>query len=122
RLTAAAERGIPQVVVPGCLDMVNFWALDSVPQHYRGRQLYRWSPDVTLMRTNAEENRILGAQLADKVGIAPGGTAVVLLPTGGLSQLDAPGGLFHAPETNAALVDSVRSGLSGRAEVVETPL
>ena len=74
------------------------------------------------MRTNAEENRILGAQLADKVGIAPGGTAVVLLPTGGLSQLDAPGGLFHAPETNAALVDSVRSGLSGRAEVVETPL
>src|SRR5690606_3645813 len=105
RLTAAAERGIPQVVVPGCLDMVNFWALDSVPQHYRGRKLDRWSPDVTVMRTNAEENRILGAQMADKVGIAPGGTAVVLLPTGVLSQLDAPGGLFHAPETNAALVD-----------------
>jgi len=122
RLTAAAERGIPQVVVPGCLDMVNFWALDSVPQHYRSRQLYSWSPDVTLMRTNAEENRILGAQLAEKVGTAPGGTAVVLLPMGGLSQLDAPGGPFYAPEIHAALVDSMRSGLSGGVEVVETPL
>lgn len=121
RLTAAAGKGIPQVVVPGCLDMVNFWALDSVPQHYHSRQLYGWSPGVTLMRTNAEENRILGAQLADKVGKAPGGTAVVLLPKGGLSQLDAPGGRFHAPEVNAVLFDSMRSCLSDRAEVVETP-
>lgn len=122
RLSAAAGKGIPQVIVPGCLDMVNFWAPDSVPAHYRNRQFYRWSPDVTLMRTNAAENRILGAQLADKVGTAPNGTAVVLLPMGGLSQLDAPGGLFHAPEINAALFASIRSDLSGRVEVVENPL
>jgi len=122
RLSAAADRGVPQVVVPGCLDMVNFWSPDSVPVHYRNRQLYSWSPDVTLMRTNAEENRILGAQLADKVGSAPDGTAMVLLPIGGLSQIDAPGGLFHAPEINAALFASVRSGLSGQVEVVESPL
>lgn len=121
RLGAAATAGIPQVVIPGCLDMVNFWALDSIPWHYRARQLYSWSPDVTLMRTNVEENRILGAQLADKVSMAPEGAAVVLFPLAGLSQLDAPGGVFHSPEINAALFDSVRDGLAGRTEVVETP-
>ncbi|WP_262250122.1 Tm-1-like ATP-binding domain-containing protein [Parapedobacter soli] len=122
RLTAAGGKGIPQVIVPGCLDMVNFWGMDSVPERYHGRQLYSWAPDITLMRTDVEENRMLGRLLADRVLASPLGTAVVLLPMDGLSQLDAPGGLFHSPETDRALFDSILSGVSGRAEVMEAPL
>jgi uncharacterized protein (UPF0261 family) len=55
RLKAAADMGIPQVVVPGCLDMVNFAQMDTVPPKYKKRELFSWAPDVTLMRTNKEE-------------------------------------------------------------------
>ena len=60
RLTAAGKAGIPQVVAPGCLDMVNYGHLDTVPERYQARQLYSWAPDVTLMRTDEAENRTLG--------------------------------------------------------------
>jgi len=122
RLTAAARLGVPQVVVPGCLDMANFWSLDSVPSQYKDRQLYSWSPDITLMRTDSSENAILGRQLADKVQKAPAGTAVVLLPRAGLSQLDAVGELFHAPDVNEMLFDTIRTALAGKVQVMEAPL
>ncbi|MGK6352849.1 Tm-1-like ATP-binding domain-containing protein [Parapedobacter sp. DT-150] len=122
RLIAAARTGIPQVVVPGCLDMVNFGTLGSVPAHYDDRYLYSWAPDVTLMRTDEEENRVLGEQLAKKVSASPKGTAVVLLPSKGLSQLDADGGLFYRPLVDRVLFDSIRGHLDGGVEVMETPL
>ena len=118
RLTAAAVMGIPQVVVPGCLDMVNFAQLDSVPSRYVGRQLYNWAPDVTLMRTNEEENRILGEHLVRKVNASPVG-ATILLPLRGLSQLDSEGGVFFRPDINQVLFDSIRSAAEAGTKVVE---
>ncbi|HEV7351252.1 Tm-1-like ATP-binding domain-containing protein [Telluribacter sp.] len=108
RLTAAARMEIPQVVVPGCLDMVNFAHPDTVPAPYRHRELYRWAPDVTLMRTNAEENRQLGEQLAQKLNpsVAP---VAVLLPLKGISQIDAEGGVFYRPEINRVLFDTIQT-------------
>ena len=53
RLSAAGQKGIPHLIVPGCVDMVNFGPVDTVPQTYRdaGRLFYEWNPAVTLMRT-----------------------------------------------------------------------
>jgi uncharacterized protein (UPF0261 family) len=56
RCWAASRAGIPAVLVPGCVDMANFWGIDTVPEKYKGRSLYQWNPNVTLMRTNVEEN------------------------------------------------------------------
>lgn len=121
RLTAAAETGIPQVVVPGCLDMVNFAHLDTVPAAYAHRQLYSWAPDVTLMRTNADENRILGMRLAEKTGRSAGPVAVVL-PLKGISQVDSEGGIFYDPEADQALFDSIRQNAGDHVRVVEADL
>lgn len=118
RLNAAAEMGIPQVVVPGCLDMVNFAQPDTVPAHYRNRELYSWSPDVTLMRTNKEENEILGAQLATKINrsTAP---VKVLIPSKGISQIDAEGGIFYRPEINRALFNAIKKHTKPSITVTE---
>jgi uncharacterized protein (UPF0261 family) len=118
RLNAAAEMGIPQVVVPGCLDMVNFAQWDTVPEQYRSRHLYSWAPDVTLMRTNEDENIILGEKLARKVNrsLAP---ATILLPKKGLSQIDAAGGVFYRPEINQALFDSIKCHAREAVDVIE---
>ncbi len=118
RLEAAAACGIPQVIAPGCLDMVNFAHLDTVPQRYRSRFLYSWAPDVTLMRTNEMENRQLGQLLARKLG-QPKASTAVLLPLQGLSQLDADGGAFFAPSVNRVLFDAIKETVAEQVEVIE---
>ena len=108
RLDAAARRGIPQVIVPGCLDMVNFWARDTVPARFEGRKFYQWNPNVTLMRTTPEENAELGRILAEKANQSSGPVAF-FLPLRGISQLDAPGGEFWWPEADQALFDAIKA-------------
>lgn len=119
RLTAAADMGIPQVVVPGCMDMVNFGHLDTVPPAFADRHLYSWAPDVTLMRTDERENSILGERLARKVSRSPVPTSVVL-PLKGISQVDSEGGIFYHPAADQALFEAIRRHVSGRVEVVES--
>jgi uncharacterized protein (UPF0261 family) len=118
RLTAAADMEIPQVVVPGCLDMVNFSQMDTVPGRYKSRKLYSWAPDVTLMRTNPEENQMLGEQLARKVNrsAAP---AAILLPLQGISQIDAAGGVFNHPEIDKVLFEAIKTHADKKVPVIE---
>jgi len=118
RLEAAARRGVPAVVVPGCLDMVNFWAPATVPAKFNGRKFYPHNPNVTLMRTNVEENAKLGEMLASKLN-ASSGPVTVLLPLRGLSMIDAPGGAFWWPEADAALFHALKSSLRADIPVIE---
>lgn len=118
RLEAAAKMGIPQVVVPGCLDMVNFGALNSVPEKYQKRHLFSWAPDVTLMRTNKEENEILGKSLAEKVNRSAG-PVKVLLPLGGISKISAEGEAFYEPEIDAFLFKTIKENLKDSIPVEE---
>jgi uncharacterized protein (UPF0261 family) len=107
RLEAASERGIPQVIAPGCLDMANFWAPDTIPDKYKDRLFYHWNPNVTLMRTNPEENAELGRILAEKANRSSGPVAF-FLPLKGVSMLDAPGHEFWWPEANEALFRAIK--------------
>jgi uncharacterized protein (UPF0261 family) len=118
RLDAASTMGIPQVLAPGCLDMVNFWARDTVPAKYDGRLFYEWSPNVTLMRTTPEENAAIGKILADKANRASGPVAF-FLPLQGVSMLDSPGGEFWWPEANAALFEAIKQHLKTEIQVFE---
>ena len=110
RLDAAARHGVPAVIVPGCLDMVNFGPPETVPEQFAGRRFYAHNPQVTLMRTSAEEAAALGQLVAGKVN-ASRGPVRVLLPRRGLSVIGAPGGPFHDPAADAALCEALESGL-----------
>jgi uncharacterized protein (UPF0261 family) len=110
RLGAIARSGIPYVGSCGALDMVNFWAPDTVPARYAGRTFYHHNPNVTLMRTTAEECRSIGAWIADKLN-ACDGPVRFLIPERGVSALDIDGGAFHDPEADAALFDALGSRL-----------
>ena len=121
RLTAAGETGIPQVVSCGALDMVNFRAMHTVPEPFRGRTLYRHNPNVTLMRTTAEECREIGRRIAENLNKTTGPT-VLMLPLKGVSMLDREGEPFHDPETDAALFDTLRRHIRPPVELVELDL
>ena len=118
RLTAASDMGIPQVVVPGCLDMVNFSHLDTVPEKYKSRQLYSWAPDVTLMRTDIEENEVLGKTLADKLNESKA-PVTVLLPKKGISVIGTEGEIFYSPEADKALFKAIKQALRKDIPVIE---
>jgi uncharacterized protein (UPF0261 family) len=118
RLEAAAATGVPQVIAPGCLDMVNFWGPDSIPAKYSQRKFFQWNPSVTLMRTNVEENERLGEILAGKLNRSQG-PVVVLLPLRGLSQLDSVGGEFWWPEADEALFRSFRRDIRPDIRVID---
>jgi uncharacterized protein (UPF0261 family) len=118
RLEAAARTGTPAVVTPGCLDMVNFYAPDSVPEKFKGRRFYQHNPQVTLMRTNREESLELGKILAQKLNASQGPVSV-LLPRKAISVISAPGQSFHDPEADCALFDTLKHNLRSDIPVVE---
>jgi uncharacterized protein (UPF0261 family) len=91
RMEAAGAMGIPQVIVPGAIDLVNFKTPETVPHQWKDRVFYRHTPHITLMRTNVEESALLGRLFAKKINQAKGQT-VVLIPVRGFSAYDSPKG------------------------------
>jgi uncharacterized protein (UPF0261 family) len=118
RLEAAARHGVPAIVAPGCLDMVNFHGPESVPARFKGRTLYQHNPQVTLMRTSAEECAQLGKIIAGKINLSTG-PVTVLLPLKAISVISAPGQPFHDPVADQALFDALKANLRPGLEVVE---
>ncbi len=126
-LTAGPERldgpgiaGIPHVICPGCLDMVNFGALETVPDKFKqgDRKLSVWNPMVTLMRTNKDECGALGKILAEKAN-ASNAPVAFILPKGGLSILDCVGERFWDPEADQALFDAIHEHANREIPIVE---
>jgi len=118
RLDAAGKTATPAIVAPGCLDMVNFGARDSVPAQFAGRTFYQHNPQVTLMRTTPAECAELGRILAEKVN-AYRGAVTVLLPLRAISVISAPGQVFHSPEADAALFGAIKQHLRAGIPLVE---
>lgn len=120
RLDAAGEMGLPQLLVPGCIDMANFGGMETVPAKYKdaGRLFYEWNPAVTLMRTNAEENAEMGRVFAQKANAARGPVAF-LLPLKGVSILDGDGEMFCDRAADAAFFNVLKEHLRADIPVCE---
>ena len=118
RLEAAGKFGVPAIVTPGCLDMVNFGGRETVPSQFEGRNFYVHNPQVTLMRTTPEECAQLGRILAEKVN-AYKCPVTVLLPTKAISIISASGQPFYDPDADQALFNAIKVNLSPSIEMIE---
>lgn len=115
RLEAAGRRGIPQVVSLGALDMINFGAVETLPESMRNRLLHRHNPSVTLVRTAVQECAEVGRRIGQKLSASRGPVAVYV-PLRGISQLSEQGGPFHDAAADEALIDGLRRHLSDDVE------
>jgi uncharacterized protein (UPF0261 family) len=115
---AASLAGIPAVIVPGCVDMANFWSIETVPERYQGRNLYRWNPNITLLRTNIEENHRIGEWIA-RVANAAKGPVAIALPLRGVSMLGSEGGAFWDPAADQSCFDAIKQNLRSGIPVIE---
>ncbi|WP_422484589.1 Tm-1-like ATP-binding domain-containing protein [Gudongella sp. DL1XJH-153] len=119
RLEAAGKAKTPQVVSVGALDMVNFGPIDTVPEEFKGRNLYKHNPTVTLMRTTVEENMQLGEIIAEKLNMSQGPTAL-MLPLKGVSMIDAEGQPFFGPVEDQVLFDALKKNIDRiKVELIE---
>ncbi|WP_127520078.1 Tm-1-like ATP-binding domain-containing protein [Mesorhizobium sp. Z1-4] len=123
RLGAIARTGIPYVGSVGALDMVNFWAPDTVPAHYAGRTLYKHNPNVTLMRTSVEECARIGSWIGERLNRCDGPVRF-LIPEKGVSALDIEGGAFFDADADAALFEAIVATVeqTDRRRIVRLPL
>ncbi|MGH9633111.1 MAG: Tm-1-like ATP-binding domain-containing protein [Bryobacteraceae bacterium] len=118
RVQIGASRNIPVVLAPGCVDMCNFGPLDTVPSKYRSRLLYEWNVNVTLLRTNVEENRRIGGLIAETANRCRGPVAV-LLPLRGVSMLDSQGQRFRDEAADDACFEAIRARLRQKIRLIE---
>ena len=110
RLTVVGEVGLPQVVVPGCVDFFNQGAPDTLPEKYRRRRSYYHNPVATLVRLEPDEMGELGRIVAKRLNGARGQVSVVV-PTQGFSISDTEGNALWYPEADAAFIDSLETSL-----------
>jgi len=114
RLRRIGRLGLPQVVVPGCIDFTVHGRPEEVPARLQGRPVYTHNPEFTLVRTLPEEMAQLGTIFAERLNDATG-PIEVMVPTEGLSIPNVPGGAFWNPEADAGFLASLRASL--RADI-----
>jgi uncharacterized protein (UPF0261 family) len=114
RLRVAGRLGLPQVVVPGCVDFFNQGPRDSVPERYSSRQSYFHNPVATLVRLTRDEEAELGALVAERLNESIGAVRVVA-PTRGFSLADAEGGDLWDHVADGTFLDALAGGL--RADI-----
>ena len=118
RLEAAGDLGVPQVVAPGALDMVNFGPPDTVPEQFKDRTFYQHNPTVTLMRTTVAENAELGKIMGQKLSQAKGPTTVII-PKQGVSAIDQEGQPFYSAEAETAWIENLKANLGDNVTLIE---
>jgi uncharacterized protein (UPF0261 family)/ABC-type branched-subunit amino acid transport system ATPase component len=123
RFDAIVRSRVPYVGSCGALDMVNFWAWDTVPAQFAGRNLYKHNANVTLMRTTAAECKAIGEFIVGKLNRMDGPVRFVI-PAGGVSALDAPGKPFWDPAADAALFAAIETNFRSTAQrkLIKSPL
>lgn len=115
RFGASIRAGLPYIGSCGALDMVNFNAPETVPERYKGRNLYEHNPQITLMRTTPDENKAIGEWIGERLNLMTGPVRF-FLPEGGVSLLDAPGMAFHDPQANQALFSALEATVRQTSE------
>lgn len=115
RFEKLIQSRVPLVLSLGALDMVNFGAFDTVPPQFHNRKFHIHNAQVTLMRTNVDENRRMGAWIAEKMNQSTAPVRI-LIPEKGVSLIDLPGQPFYDPEADNALFDSLEKVLIATPE------
>ncbi len=120
RMDAAGRAGLPLVAVPGNVDFSVQGPRDTVPAHLSGRRSYHHNPEFTLVRLTGDEMESIGHTIAAKLN-AGSGPACLVVPHGGLSIANVPGGELYDPEADARLFAALEADLRPHVRRIDTP-
>ncbi|MCP3395013.1 Tm-1-like ATP-binding domain-containing protein [Bradyrhizobium sp. CCGB12] len=118
RLENAGRAGIPQIVAPGAIDMVDFPAWLPTPQELTERPFHAHNRLLASATSRPDDRRRIARAIAKKLSGAAAPVAFVL-PSGGIQQWDQEGEALHDPEGLSAFVDEMRSAVASPVELHE---
>ena len=97
RSSAALQRGIPTVLVPGNIDFLATGPIKEAEKRFPGRIYHIHNAAITAVRTERIELEAVAQVLAQRCNAARGPFSI-LVPLGGFSVFDHQGDPFHDPE------------------------
>ena len=106
RLNSIIEKKVPYIGACGALELINFGTPDTIPARYADRLFHQHNPQVTLMRSSAEDNKKIGQFIAEKLNRCEG-PVTFLIPEKGMSSLSTAGQVFHQPELDEVLFSTM---------------
>lgn len=118
RLLNAGERGVPQLVAPGCIDLIDFAGWQELPPRFANRPFHEHNRLIKSAAFDAAERRETAREIGRRVQRAKG-PVKVLLPLRGIEEWDKAGGPAHDPEGLAAFLDEMRESIRPPATLVE---
>lgn len=118
RLEGAGRRGVPQLVAPGAIDMIDFPAWSENPWSGEARNHHAHNRLLASVTATGDERREVARRIAEKLALAQGPT-VYILPNRGVEGWDREGETMHAPEALAAFLDESRRQPIGAAKLIE---
>ncbi|MBI2850228.1 MAG: Tm-1-like ATP-binding domain-containing protein [Chloroflexi bacterium] len=118
RLETAGKKGIPQVIVPGCLDFIAFSPPEKIPEAFKGRKVFYHTPEVAIVRANRDEMASAGKTMSEKLNKALGPTAVAI-PNKGFSPADRQDRALFDPQADAAFIKALKRNLKPNVRIVE---
>lgn len=114
RMLNAGRAGIPQIIAPGCFDLIDFAGWQDIPERYRDRPFHEHNRLIKSSALNSEERRESAREVAARLtrSTTP---AHFIMPLQGIEEWDKEGDVAHDPEGLAAFTDEVR-------KVMKTPI
>lgn len=118
RLLSAGRAGIPQLIAPGCLDLIDFAGWQEIPERYADRPFHAHNRLIKSSALNEEERRDTAREVAARAAQATA-PAHILLPLGGIEEWDKPGEPAHDPGGLAAFIDEMRKAVKPPVQMTE---
>jgi uncharacterized protein (UPF0261 family) len=118
RLEAAGQAGIPQIVAPGGVTLVDLLAWKDVPEQFADREFHIHNRLIACAKLNADERVQAAETIAAKLMKAKGPTAFVM-PNGGIDEWDKEGGPFRDVAGLDAFADTIRDSVGPPVDLIE---
>ena len=118
RMTNAGRAAIPQMIAPGCLDLIDFAGWQAIPDQYADRPFHEHNRLIKSSALNKEEKRQTAREMARRLA-ASEGPVKVILPLRGIEEWDRAGGPAHDPEGLDAFMDEARKAIEAPIELIE---
>lgn len=118
RMLNAGRAAIPQMVAPGCLDLIDFAGWQDIPERYQDRPFHAHNRLIQSSGLNAEERRETAREMVARMAQSDA-PAHLFLPLQGIEEWDKPGQVAHDPDGLAAFIDEVRKVVKSPIEMTE---
>ncbi len=118
RLLNAGRNGIPQIIAPGCLDLIDFAGWQEIPENYRDRPFHEHNRLIKSSALNSNERRESAREIANRL-LRAKGPVHFILPNKGIEEWDKEGEPAHDPEGLKAFSDEIRKSIIPPIEFTE---